>query len=148
MPLARYFSFVGGALLMLLFILHAWLPEIPVADTENVNLPAIHIHSDRKWPSPVVYDTSIPTITPAQSANGEVRVPTPATVRDVSVDGKERQAFAQMQTSDARQVQLSDPKKREPQLQRQRKIARRHAAPLPYRAARQMQFGWFGNNIW
>jgi hypothetical protein len=67
MPLARYFSFVGGVLLTLLFILDAYLPKIPVREKATANLPIIRIHSERKWPERIVFDTSAPI--PVQSCN-------------------------------------------------------------------------------
>jgi hypothetical protein len=144
MPLARYFFFVGGVLLALLFISDAFLPKYPAADRANANLPVIRIHSDRKWPERVVYDTSLPTIIPAQIASREASVPAPATVAEVKA--REREAFAQLQPSDANQLQPSDPK-RQPKLHRQRKIAKRRAVP-PMVLARQPLFGWFGNSTW
>jgi hypothetical protein len=84
MPLARYFLFVGGVLLALLFISDAYLPKLPVVDMATTELPVIRIHSDRKWPERVVYDTSLPTIIPAQIAHMVVGVPSPATVANVS----------------------------------------------------------------
>ena len=146
MPLARYFFYVGGVLLALLLVLDAYLPKVPVMERADANLPVIRIHSDRKWPARVVYDTSQPTIIPAQIARGEASIPAPATV--ASVKASERQALAQMQPSDAKQLQPSNPKKREPTLQRKGKIAKRHTVPQIFLAARQMQFGWFRNSIW
>jgi hypothetical protein len=140
MPLARYFLYVGGVLLTLLFILDAWFPRFPVAERANANLLVIRIHSDRKWPERIVFDTSLPTISPPQIAS--------ATATDVSVKATEREVFAQMQPSDAKQLQPSNSKKREPYLQRKGKIARRHTAPLPFLAARQPQLGWFRNSFW
>ncbi len=113
MPLARYFFFVGGVLLALLFIADACLPKLPVADRANADLPVIRIHSDRKWPERVVYDTSLPTNIPAQIANTEASVPAPAAVADVPAKTQVREAFAQLQPSDARQLQQSEPKKAE-----------------------------------
>jgi hypothetical protein len=49
------------------------------------HLPVIRIHSDRKWPERIVYDTTLPTIVPVPTAMVEDRVPSPATVADVSV---------------------------------------------------------------
>jgi len=148
MPLARYFLFVGGVLLALLFISDAYLPKLPVADRANTDLPVVRIHSDRKWPERVVYDTSLPTIIPAQIANTDASVPAPATVADVSAKAQVREAFAQLQPSDANQLQPSDPKKPEPKLQRKRKIAKRRAAPPMVLVEQQPQFGLFGNRIW
>jgi len=148
MPLARYFFLVGGVLLALLFISDACLPKLPVADRANTDLPVIRIHSNRKWPERVVYDTSLPTNIPAQIANTEASIPAPAAVADVPAKTQVREAFAQLQPSDARQLQQSEPKKAEPKLQHQRKIAKRRPAPPMNLVARQPQFGWFGNSIW
>jgi hypothetical protein len=145
MPLARYFLFVGGVLLALLFISDAYLPKLPVADRASPDLPIIRIHSDRKWPERVVYNTNLPTIIPAHIANTD-SVPAPAMVADVSA--KAREAFAQLQPSDANQLQPSDPKKREPTLQRKRKIAKIRAVPSTIRLAQRPQFGFFGKSIW
>ena len=148
MPLARYFLFVGGVLLALLFISDAYLPKLAVSIRAISHSAIIRIHSDQKWPERVVYDTSLATVIPAQIANMETDLPGPARVGDV-VKAMEREAFAQLQPSDANQLQRSDPKKREPKLQRQRKkIAKRQAAPAARLVARQPQFGWFGNNMW
>jgi hypothetical protein len=148
MPLARYFSCVGGVLLALLLVLDAYLPKVPVAERANGNLPVIRIHSDRKWPERVVYDTSQPTLIPAHIPSGEASIPAPAAVADVSVKTGEREALALMQPSDAKQPQPSNPKKREPRLQHQAKTAKRHPMPQPFLAERQRQFGWFRNSIW
>ena len=77
MPLARYILCVGGALLSLLFISDAYLPKMPVSDGGNSRSAIIHIHSDQKWPERIVYDTSLPTVVPAQRANIEANVAAP-----------------------------------------------------------------------
>jgi hypothetical protein len=137
MPLARYFLFVGGALLALVFLADSFLPKLPVTEREETHLPAIHLHSSQKWPERIVYDTSIPTIIPPpQSA--AANIPPRAAVADSST--KALKAFAQLQPSDQ--------KKREPKPQRQRRIAKRNAAPPTLLVARQPQFGWFGSRIW
>ena len=148
MPLARYFLYVGGVLLTLVFILDAWLTELPVMERSHANSPVIRIHSDRKWPERIVFDTTLPTIVPAQTAIVEDRVPSPSTVTDVAVKEREREAFALMQPSDAKRLEPSAPGRRELKPQRQRKIAKRHVMPRSLFVARQPQFGWFGNTIW
>ena len=60
MPLARYFLFVGGVLLTLVFILDAWLTELPVMERSYANSPVVRIHSERKWPERIVFDTTLP----------------------------------------------------------------------------------------
>ena len=149
MPLARYFFYVGGVLLALLFISDAYLPKLPVAHEAAAGVPLIRIHSDQKWPERVVYDTSLPTIVPAQIANTDASAAAPMAVADVAakVQAREREAFAQLQPSDAKQLRPSDSKKREVKRSRQRKIAKRRA-PAMVLVARRPQFGWFGNVIW
>ena len=148
MPLARYFLYVGGVLLTLVFILDACLIGLPVSESAHVNSPIIRIHSDRKWPERIVFDTTLPTIVPAQAAIAKDRVTSPAAVTDVSVKEREREAFALMQPSDAKRLQPPDPGRRELKQQRPRKIVKRHVPPRSILVARQPQFGWFGNTIW
>jgi hypothetical protein len=145
MPLARYFFFVGAALLALLFVSDAFLPKLPVADkTETAaDLPMIRIQSDRKWPERIVFDTSVPAFTPALLAKTEAAVPVraPTTVADVSAKVRVREAFAQLQPSDL--------KKPEPAPKpRKRKIAKKRVAPPTVLVAQQPQFGFFANNTW
>ena len=122
--------------------------QIAGQERSHVNSPIIRIHSDRKWPERIVFDTTLPTIVPAQTAIVEDRVASPATVTDVSAKEREREAFALMQPSDAKRLEPSDPGRRELKPQRQRKIVKRHVMPRSLLVARQPQFGWFGNNIW
>jgi hypothetical protein len=145
MSLARYFFYVGGVLLALLFVADAFLPKLPIAHGGGTHSAVIRIHSDRKWPERIVFDTNLPTIIPAQIANTEANSAAPATVGPAKA--RELEAFAQLQPSDAKQLQRSDPEKREPKLQRQRKIAK-HAASRTRLVARQPQLGWFGYGIW
>jgi hypothetical protein len=144
MPLARYFSFVGGVLLALLFVLNAYLPRIPVHEKADADLPVIRVQTDRKWPERVVFDTSVPTIVPAQIASGEPSIPPSETASDVSVEARGREAFAQMQPSDTKQAKSRKP---EPKPQRKSRIARRYVPPH-FTSAPQWQFGWFGQSPW
>jgi hypothetical protein len=93
MPLLRYFVFVGGALLALLFISDAVLPKQPLPSFLNVassDQPPVRIHSERKWPERIVFDTSIPTVKPAIVA--EVQ---PAPQAAVAPKARVQEAFAQ-----------------------------------------------------
>ena len=139
MPLVRYFLYVGGVLFTLVFILDACLTKLPVMERSLVNSPVIRIHSDRKWPERIVFDTTLPTIVPAQTAIAEDRV--------VSPKVRERQAFALMQPSDVKRLEPTTSGRRDLKPQRQRKIVKRHVPPRSVLVARQPQFGWFGN-IW
>ena len=141
MPLMRYFLFVGGVLLALLFVSEAYAPKSPaswadtIANTEN---PTLRIRSVRKWPERVVFDTSLPTIVPAPTAKTEASVPAPITVADVSAKVRVLDSFAQS----------TDQKTPEPKLQRKRKIAKIHVAPRMVLVAQQPRFGFFANDTW
>lgn len=141
MPLLRYFLYVGGVLLALLFISDAYLPKLPVAQTASADVPIIRIHikSERKWPERVVYDTSLPTIIPAPTVEANRRIGAMETPARMPAKAQAREAFAQLQPS--------DPKKPEPNSQRKRKIAKHRAAPRVL-VAQRPQFGWFGRSLW
>jgi len=55
-------------------------PKMPDEVRADSELPVIRIHSDRKWPERVVFDTNRPSIVPAASANtiASAQVPTAA----------------------------------------------------------------------
>ena len=144
MPLLRYFVFVGGALVALLFFSNAVLPKPPVAEVTNTanELPMIRIRSAQKWPQRVVIDTSLPTIVPTQTARAEPDTPATA-VADVP---------AQAGTRDARDAyaQLTTPvsKKPEPKPRRKHRVARRQMAPPIVVVAQQRPFNFFASNNW
>jgi hypothetical protein len=146
----RYFSFVGGVLLALLFMLDACFPKPPVAAKATVDLPVIRIYSDRKWPERIVYDTSLPTIVPKSMASTEGIIEAPKTVAEVSTNARERESFAMLPPSTDR-LQASRTKMRELKPQHPRKIGRkRPPAPMVAMARHQQfgQFGWFGRSFW
>ena len=146
MPLARYFFCVGGALLALLFIVDLFQPSLPDAARTDAgtDMPAIRIHSDRKWPERVVFDTSLPTITPVPLVKAEASVPAPAlpTAADVSAKARVREAFAQFVAP--------EPKKPEPKPQRKRRVVKTRPGPPTTLVAQQPRFGFgfFDNGAW
>jgi hypothetical protein len=154
MPLLRYFLFVGGVLLALLFVSDAYLQKLPDAVRADADAPVtiIRIHSDRKWPERVVFDTSLPTIAPAQVAKVGAGVPAPVTVADASAKVRVREAFAQLQLPDSklpRPTDASKPEpKPEPKLQPKRRTAKRHVAPPMVLVEQRPQLGFFANNTW
>jgi hypothetical protein len=155
MPLARYFLFVGGALLALLFVVNLELPEAPVAQAvhdASADLPPIRIHTDRKWPERVVFDTSVPAA-PSLVATTRARVPAPAAVAEISVNQRVREAFAQLKPSDAELKQdvalkQPDPVKPQPLPPQKRRIAKKRIAPPMVLVAQQPQFGFIVRNTW
>ena len=148
-PAARYFLYVGGALLALLFIVDGILPKIPVVDKVEQQAFLIRIHSDRKWPERVVYDTSQPTIIPAQIANADVDLPGGPSAADNSAAAGAREAFAQMLPTEPSRLTPSAPRARAAAHHHSRKIAsKKRAVPLQFVVAREPSFGWFGTRIW
>jgi hypothetical protein len=59
MPLLRYFTFVGGALLALLFVVSSYFPETETINHSDVAKPVIRIVSDRVGPPRVDIDTRV-----------------------------------------------------------------------------------------
>jgi len=151
MPLVRYFSFVGAVLLTLLFVVDAYLPKAPPVQrtTATADLSIIRIHSDRKWPERVVFDSAFPTAIPATPPMIAASVPAPTHVAEVSSKAVVREAFAELPPSNPNQLQPADSRKAEPKLQRKRRtIAKGYAAPPTLLVAQQPRFGLFGNAIW
>jgi hypothetical protein len=155
MPLARYFLCVGGALLALLLVIGSGLPKLPaeqVSANTAAELPTIRIHTDRKWPERVVFDTSIPASMGPVAKTGDAKTDIAATADGAAPDAlakvRVREAFAQFQPAEPKQLQPIDPKKPELKRPAKRKVARRHSAPSTMMVAQQPPFGFFGKNIW
>ena len=145
MPVVRYFLFVGGVLLALLFLSDAYAPKAPVvnametgASATGVDKSVIRIRSDRKWPERVVFDTNLPTIVPAQAAETTGSVPVATNVADISAKARALDSYAQLKPA--------EPSKPEPKPQRKRKIAKTRVAPPVMMVAQQPRFGFF--NTW
>jgi hypothetical protein len=111
LPLRRYFLFVGGGLLALLFLLNAVLPP-PETKTSAVgpNLPVSRIHSELKRPPAVAIDTS-QSITAPVIAVQDDNPATPAPL--VAPDSRIRESFAQFVLLSKRQTSATEPKKPE-----------------------------------
>jgi hypothetical protein len=138
MPLARYFLFVGGALLALLFVFDAYAPPLAVVNrTEAANdLPVIRINSERKWPERIEFDTSMTPIIPAQLVKAET-LPIPATIAAVSAGERVRDAFGQFTPADS--------KKPDPKLPPKRKVVKNRVNSPTVVAAQQPRFGFLAN---
>jgi hypothetical protein len=148
MLLLRYFFFVGGALLALLFAADAYLPKSPAIEraTATADLSMIRIRSDRKWPERIVFDTTQPTTAPPKAAMSELRIRQPTSGADAASKAPMREAFAQL-PSNANQLQPAD--QRRPEQRRKRKaVARTYIGQPALRVAEQPRFGLFGNGFW
>jgi hypothetical protein len=162
MPVARYFLYVGGALLVLLLVIDAMVPRDPVVASNGapvIERPVVRISSIQKLPERVVYDTSLPTIVPA-NANVQTAVAP-------SAESRVRNTFAQFAPEtkqaapDPKQIASAAAQKHDIQAPKKRRIARVHSNPPAYgqvgfgwqqpsmRVAQQQQrFGFFGMSSW
>ncbi|MCK1391300.1 hypothetical protein [Bradyrhizobium sp. 1] len=176
MPIFRYFVFVGGALLTLLFAVNYVVPASPVAQavaTASNDQPLIRIRSDRHLPERVVLDTSQPTIAAPVMKTAAVAAPQPPVhdaaspaLAEMSAKARVRETFAQftpnlkVDTASARkaeakpQIQAQQAQAQIPQAapaQPKRKVARAHPAPQRGQpmmlVAQQPHFGLF-NTTW
>lgn len=176
MPIFRYFFFVGGALLALLFAANYVLPTSPVTQaitTASNEQPLIRIRSDRHLPERVVLDTSQPTIAAPAVKIAAVAAPQPPVesmspaLAEISAKARVRETFAQftpaakadtaaVKKTEARtqiqpQVQAQAQPPQTPARQPKRKVARTHPVPQQGRPmmvmAQQPHFGFF-NSTW
>jgi hypothetical protein len=162
MPVARYFLYVGGVLLALLVVIGSYLPQPPVETVVGANTdsdkPFIRINSERKWPEAVVYDTNHP---PAVAAPVAVAANVPAPAPVISPNARVREAYAQFQPSDLKQMHSSKQAQVQPQPpaaakmaqskpQPKRRVAKNRMGPPMMLAAQQSQphFGFFFNSTW
>jgi hypothetical protein len=144
MPLARYFVFVGGALMALLFVFDFFSPKA-VADSGiqsagTIDKSTLRIRSEQKWPERVVLDTTHPTIVQkvAQSQAAptvQAALPGPEPAAEITPKARVRETFAQF-------VPV-EPKKADTTVTKKRKTAK--APGQPVRIAR---YGFFGTSTW
>src|SRR3954454_12823414 len=147
MPVARYFLFVGGVLLALLFALDAFVPQqaAVAGNSGSIDKTVVRIRSDQKPPERVVYDMTLPTIVPPVTQTQVAAAPAPvAPIADLNAQARVRDTFAQFVPAEAKKLE----KQIEPQAPRKRKVVRvaksRSAPPMRF-AQQQQHFGFFGN---
>jgi hypothetical protein len=147
MPVMRYFIYVGGALLALLFIANASMTPLPTVEGAQsaVDLSIVRIHSDRKWPERVVFDTTLPTITPAPvpvaSAVAEPPPPPQRGAAAAPLKSRVREAYAQWPARPA-QARNSETK------WKRKSVARDYPGSPRMLVAQQRPVFLFGNNVW
>ena len=141
MPLARYFVFVGGALMALLFVFDFFSPkaaaDIGIHSAGPVDKSTMRIRSEQKLPERVVLDTTQPTVIPkaAQPQTAQAVLPGPEPAPEITPKARVRETFAQFAPV--------EPKKPEATVQKKRKTAK--APGQPMRIAR---YGYFGTSTW
>jgi hypothetical protein len=138
----RYFLFVGGALLALLFALDAFAPKA-VADNNaqavaSVDKSTLRIQSNQKWPERIVFDTTQPTIVP-KAAPAHVALAGPEPAAEISAKARVRETFAQFVPVEPKQAETSAPRKR--------KVAKTRSSQ-PMRLAQQSRYGVWGTSTW
>ena len=109
MPLFRYFFFVGGILLALIYVADAYAVKTVPQQRVDVDRSTIRISSARKWPEAITIDTSLPTIVPA-TVVADQKTAAPSVTEPI------RRAFAQVS---------SDPKPAP-------RVSRKHVARRPH----------------
>jgi hypothetical protein len=141
MPVARYFVFVGGALMALLFVFDFFSPKAAadngVQSSGFVDKSTLRIRSDQKWPERIVFDTTQPTIAPkaVRTQTAQAALPGPEPAPEITPTARVRETFAQFVPVEPKKPEATAPKKR--------KVAR--AAGQPMRIAR---YSYFGTSTW
>ncbi|RXT45072.1 hypothetical protein [Bradyrhizobium betae] len=146
MPIFRYFVFVGGALLTLLFAVSYLVPASPVAQavaTASNDQPLIRIRSDRHLPERVVLDTSQPTIAAPVVRTASVAAPQPPVhdaaspaLAEMSAKARVRETFAQFTPN--LKVDTASARKGEAKPQIQAQQAQAQAAPAQAQPKRKV----------
>jgi hypothetical protein len=161
MPVVRYFLYVGGVLIALLFAIGAILPQEEVIHSApGIDRSTVRIRSDQKLPERVVYDTTLPTIVPSVAKIQVAAAPDPA----ISAQTRVRETFAQFVPGEPKKAEQGVVKAEQVgaktehlAVSKKRKIAKVRWAPPgaymlggpPMRIAQQQsRFGFFGGPIW
>lgn len=150
MPVLRYFLFVGGALLALLLVANVVLPPLPADDgiTSSSERPVIRIHSDRKGPEAIVFDTSQPAIAPVVMAKAKMAEPAPVAAAEFPPKARVREAFAQFVPPQAKTTAVAETKTVENKPHPKRKVAKAHVNRPLMLVAQQPQSPRFGLFTW
>src|SRR3954452_6738681 len=127
MPLARYFVFVGGALMALLFVFDLFSPkaaaDIGIHSAGNVDKSTVRIRSDQKWPERVVFDTQ-PTVAPmavqtaqaqatqTQATQTQAALAGPEPAPEITPKARVRETFAQFVPLEPKKLEAATAKKR------------------------------------
>jgi len=144
MPLARYFLFVGGALMALLFAFDFFSPKAAadnrVHSAGTVDKSTLRIRSEQKWPERVVFDTTqlanAPSVAQPQSApTVQAALPGPEPAPEMTPKARVRETFAQF-------VPV-EPKKADATVAKKRKTAKGPGQPM-----RIARYGFFGTSTW
>jgi hypothetical protein len=138
MPLARYFVFVGGALMALLFAFDFFSPKASadngIHSAGTVDKATLRIRSEQKWPERIVLDTTHPTVAPqtAQAPAAQAALPGSDPMAEMTAKARVRETFAQF-------VPV-EPKKDT--------VAKKRKAKAPGQPVRVARSNFFGPSAW
>lgn len=137
MPLARYFVFVGGALVALLLAFDFFSPkavaESGIQSAGIVDKTTLRIKSEQKWPERIVSDTTQPTIVP-KAAKTQAALPGPEAMPEVTPGARVRETFAQFVPVEPKKADASAKK---------RKVSKGPGQPMHL-----ARYGVFGTSTW
>ncbi len=139
MPLRSYVLGVGGVLLALLFAADGLLPRPSATGiVSGTEPPRIRIHSERKGPEAIVFDTTQPTIVPTARSEADVADATVA-----APEAAVRRSFAQVVAARPAQAGGDAPRKISAKHPRKREVAMIRTRPSLSFAAENARFGFF-----
>lgn len=143
MLLLAYFRNVGAVLLALLLIADFYLATPPVTERAATHSPVIQVHSQRKLPEPVIFDTTQIVLAAVAPAQWDRNPSAPPAAREMPIDRVDtsgvRASFALAPRAESYRATSAERKKRY-----SARAPRRNARHQIILAARQGQFGWFG----
>ncbi len=127
LPLQRYFVFTGGALLILLFATD-WVVPRPKGERvkSEVRLPVIRIHSERKGPDAVVFDTRQPIVVAHVEQDGAA---TPQAVPPTESSATEAVSLSGSMRGAVERAKLSNPKGQHREISAHAHLTRRPLHP-------------------
>jgi hypothetical protein len=138
MPLARYFVFVGGALMALLFAFDFFSPKASadngIHSAGTVDKSTLRIRSEQKWPERIVLDTTQPTVAPqaAQAPTVQAALPGPEPMAEMTAKARVRETFAQFV----------------PVVPKKDTVAKKRKAKAPGQPVRVARSNFFGPSAW
>jgi len=141
MPLARYFVFVGGALMALLFAFDFFSPKASadsgIQSAGTVDKSTLRIRSEQKWPERIVLDTTqqtiVPKAAPATPATVQAALPGPDPMAEMTAKARVRETFAQFVPVEPKKDTVAK---------------KRKTAKVPGQPVRVARSNFFGPSAW
>jgi len=144
MPIIRYFLWIGGALLALLFYVDHQFPSIGTPEhlEKTMDKTSIRIQSTQKWPERVVIDTRLPTLSPATSSYAAVSEPRKASASELGKRDALVELSNEASLSTVRSARAEVPSIEKKRKSRTAKNVKRFAAREKVEMPQTMGFNW------